>query len=707
MSEGRSKMRVSTACLFSAALLAVAPLFAATTDVEVAKKALRDDLLEIARARAEKSEGYEAKTVILESYAREEKWDKILSSLDSWALPPTDAFVFYRAQAEGRLKGAAAIESVLSKYKFSNQSYARSLAGLLVQMLLRDGDARKAKVFVEKYSLASCNDDFKVVSADVYKATGDSEKADALWREVVASTNSSHKAFASAACSLGDTNILKVAYSKVEKDDDLRKKVGLKLGTTLLASPETFSEGQGLIVLLVNEAPGADGARESLIYLAERSLDRNDPESAARYFRNSIEVWPAAARDYAVHDGYGWSLIKLNKLNEALLSFSRAEECATNDVDKAAAILKQGEILSTLGRGEESMAKYRIVQNEYSATPAGKKLERILNLKRLESRGRDLYHDFRFDEAEAVFDEVERQDPDSKPRMDYLKMLCLYGQGYDDKASAMARKLASECKDESIRAEATLWLAKFLYNTKQWSDSCDSFYEYATKMKSSTLQAPSALLWSARAAFASNDFAKAIDIVNRLVDEYSNSPEKSVALVVKGKALVELSRFDEAIVVFQAAAADPKITPAERIRARTNLADVLFVMGADNPVRYNEALEEYKALYMGELLNAGDKINLAFKMARTLEKLEQMDLALDRYYGDVVCAYRDARERGEVFNNTVKSNFARAAFRLCDEYERRRQKSAAENILRLVIRSDVKASVDEARRRLRRIKNER
>lgn len=700
-------MRVLPSCLFSVTLLTLGSLFAATNDVEVAKKALRDDLLDIARARAEKSEGNEAKIVILESYAREEKWDRILSALDSWALPPTDAFVFYRAQAEARLKGAASVEDVLLKYRFSNQSYARSLAGLLVQMLLRDGEAKKAKVLVEKYSLSSYNLDFKVISADVYKATGDLKKADTLWREVVASTNASCKAFASAACSLGDTNVLKVAYSKAEKDDVLRRKVGLKLGTALLSSPETFSEGQSLIVSLVNESPGADGARESLLYLAEMSLDKNDPETAAKYFRNSIEVWPAAARDYSVHDGYGWALIKLNKLNEALLSFSRAEECATNDVDKASAILKQGEILSALGRGEESMAKYRIVQNKYSATPAGKKLERILNLKRLESRGRDLYHDFRFDEAEAVFSQIEKQDPDSKPRMDYLKMLCLYGQGYDDKASAMARKLSSECKDESIRAEATLWLAKFLYNTKQWSDSCDSFYRYATKMKSSSLQAPSALLWSARAAFASNDFAKTIDIVNKLASEYSNSPDKSAALVVQGKALVELSRFDEAIVVFQAAAADPKITPVERIRARTNLADVLFVMGADNPVRYNEALDEYKALYMGEQLNSGDKINLAFKMARTLEKLEQMDLALDRYYGDVVCAYRDARERGEVFNDTVKSNFARAAFRLCDEYERRGQKSSVEKILRLVIRSDVKASVDEARRRLRRIKNER
>jgi hypothetical protein len=107
---------------------------------------------------------------------------------------------------------------------------------------------------------------------------------------------------------------------------------------------------------------------------------------------------------------------------------------------------------------------------------------------------------------------------------------------------------------------------------------------------------------------------------------------------------------------------------------------------------------------MGEKLETGKKINLAFKMARTFEKLDRMELALDQYYGGVICAYRDARARGEVFDDEVKSNFARAAFRLSDEYERRGQDEKAKNILRLVIRSDVKASVEEARRRLKRIK---
>ena len=175
--------------------------------------------------------------------------------------------------------------------------------------------------------------------------------------------------------------------------------------------------------------------------------------------------------------------------------------------------------------------------------------------------------------------------------------------------------------------------------------------------------------------------------------------------VLQGEALIELSRFDEAILIFKTAVDDPKITSAERFRARMLLADALYIMGADNPIRYDEALEAYKTIHQSENIDLGQKINVAFKIARTLEKLNQLDVALDQYYGEVVCAYRDARARKEVFNEEVKSNFARAVFRLAEIYESRGQDEKAKKVLRLLIRSDVKASIDEARRRLQRIKN--
>lgn len=698
-------MRVLPLLLFFSTLLMFTGAFAGVSDLDVAKKALRDNLWEIARMRAAKVENDEAKAIILESYAHEGKWKEILSALDSWGeVPSTDIFVFYRTLAEAKINGSIGVVDVLSKFKFSDKSFSNSLASLCVQISLRDGDKTGAKKIVEDFALYSADDDSKVISAEAYNIAGDHGKAVALWREIASSTNVGETAFAMAAWNLGDTNSLKSAYSKIEKDVELKRRVGLKLGTVLITDKDSFEEGRRIIAFLVKESPGTEGAMEALLALADKHLKNARYEEAENAFHNAIEAWPEAARNYVVHEGRGWALLELKRYDDAVLSFLRAEECAIDDNDKATAILKQGEILSFLGRGEEAMAKYRIVKNDYPDTPAGKKLIRILHLKDLESRGRDLYRDFRFAEAYEIFSEIAKLDPASKPRMDYLEMLCFYGQGKDDKASSMAENLSLNCEDPSIKAEATLWLAKFYYNERQWSESCDLFSNYATNMMPSSARAPYALLWASRAAFAGGDSRRTIDLVTKLAKDYPDSSERPSAYILQGEALMETSRFDEAIVVLNNAVNDIKITPAERVRARVLLADALFVMGADNPVRYDEALKVYLALYMGEKLETGKKINLAFKMARTFEKLDRMELALDQYYGGVICAYRDARARGEVFDDEVKSNFARAAFRLSDEYERRGQDEKAKNILRLVIRSDVKVSAEEARRRLKRIK---
>lgn len=704
MLEGRYRMRVVPSYILFAAACAFAPAFAGASDIDIARKALRDNLWEIARIRASKAEGEDSRIIILESYAREGKWKEILDSIASWGSPPGDVYVFYETLAKAKTDGTSDIAGVLEKCGFSNPAYAKSLACTAVQTALDASDAALAKRIAEKYSLDSGNDDSKAVSAEAFNAAGDRKRAERLWREIVASPDAGDRAFVVSAWNLGDPAVLSNAYARVEESADLRRLVGLKYGTSLLKSPETFAEGKKLITAIVNDSPGSEGAREAFVHLASKCLDRGEYEQAVRFYQNAIEAWPAAAKDYGVHEGYGWALFRLGRPNDAILSFTRAEECATNDTDRASAVLMQGDILASLGRGDESMSKYRNVLSRYPLTPAGQKLKRIVELKDMESRGRDLYRDFRFDEAREVFEEIARRDPEGKPRMDYLEMLCLYGQGMDAEASAKAKILAERCPDPAIRAEATLWLAKFCYNMKQWKESCSLFAGYATNIMPSSAQAPSALLWASRAAFANGEFRKAVDLVTKLAKDHPDSSEKPSAYVLQGEALMELSRFDEAIVVFKTAAADPKTLPSDRLLARTLLGDALFVMGADNPVRYSEALDCYRALYMGERLDASQKINIAFKIARTYEKLERIDLALDQYYGEVVCAYRDARRRGTVFNEEVKANFARAVFRLSDEYESRGQDEKAKNILRLLIRSDVKSSEREASRRLSRIK---
>ena len=171
---------------------------------------------------------------------------------------------------------------------------------------------------------------------------------------------------------------------------------------------------------------------------------------------------------------------------------------------------------------------------------------------------------------------------------------------------------------------------------------------------------------------------------------------------MQGESLVELARFDEAVLVLERAARAEGADPADALRARLLGADALFAMGADNPVRYQEALDAYRNIRLGESLDPSSRLSISYKVAKTLEKLKRTDEAADRYYTDVVLAYREGRAQGLKYDDEARAAFSRAAFRLADEYESRGKDFQAAHVLELVATSDVPAAA-EAEKRIARI----
>ena len=365
-------------------------------------------------------------------------------------------------------------------------------------------------------------------------------------------------------------------------------------------------------------------------------------------------------------------------------------------------IVKQGDVLAEAGRTDESLSKYRAVLSKYPASESASRIKDIVRLRDLEDSGRNLYREYRFAEAQKVFRDVAVKDASRKPRMDYLEAMCLYGQGLDEEAEKLVKRLAAESSDADVRAMAVLWLAKHSYNRGAWQEARRLFAEYAEKSPDSP-DAPDALVWSARAAFAENDFQGAIQTVTRLAEKYPGTPASLRGLLVQGEALIELARFDEAVLVLERVSLADGVDAADRLRAKLLGADALFAMGADNPVRYQEALEAYRGVRMGEALSPSQRISLSYKVAKTLEKLKRMDEAIDRYYADVVLAYRMSRAQGVRLDDEARAAFSRAAFRLADEFESRGRDYQAVHVLELVVASDVPASA-EAAKRIERIK---
>lgn len=679
-----------------AASIAALPFFltAATNDFGLARQALRDGLWAVARTHAAKVEGDAAKLLILESYAREGKWDDALKSLAAWGNPAEEGFRYYQAMGLFKTGNIESARHVLEFAVFRHPDYRNPVARLRASLAEASNEDGRALEILK----AEGGDDpeTKMMMADLLKRRGDRKSAEAAWRAVVLSTNATESAFVTAAANLGDGVLLRRAYSNATSTV-LRQMAGLQLGLVLIKEKKTFDEGARLVRKIVSGSPDAPGGRAAFAELASRLLERGSFDEAVRIYDELAESWPNAAKDAAIQEGRGWACLKAGRTNDAYAAFLRAEAVATNDAVRATAAVKVGDVLSLQGRDSEAMAKYREVVAKYPKTPAAEAVAAVIRVRELEESGRRDYAAFRFVDAQAAFARVAAEDATRKPAMDYFEVLCLYGQGRDDEAEAKARQLAGECPDAAIRAEAMLWLAKLAYNRGQWKSAQTLFLAYAGAQPKSA-KAAEALVWAARAAFAENDFTRTIATVARMLSTYPDSPVLVAGLLVQGEALIELSRFDEAVLVLDRTGSSPGVSPELRIRAQLLRADALFAMGADNPVRYQEALDLYRTVRRGEDLSPSLKLSLAFKIGRTLEKLRRLDEATDQYYTQVVLAYREGRTSGIRYDDEARAAFSRAAFRLSDEFEGRGETYQAVRILELIVASDVPAATEAARR---------
>lgn len=640
------------------AFLPLAGALSFAGEMDVAREALRDGLWSVAREHAAKDGGEEARRLILESYARQGDWQELSKTLSSWTNTVGALYDYYRAAAAG--------------------DYSKALK------ILRENPS------------AGNDADSMMFQADMLLKSGDRPGAEKLWREVVAMTNVGERSFAVAGANLGDMDALRLAYVNAKRVS-VKRLAGLRLGLLLLKDAKSRDEGEKLIRRIVKDAPDAEGAKDAFLAIAGANIAAKRWRDAFDIYHEALETWPECAKLVEAQEGVAWACMELGRLEDALEAFKRVETLTEDFERKATAVLKQGDVYSKMGKGVEAMDRYRNVLDRFPGTKVAERLRKIVRVRELESKGRELYKNFRFEEAKKVFASVAEEDPRKKSRMEFFEALCLYGQGLDDAAGEKILKVAKNSQDESVRAEATLWAAKFLYNRGEWKESRRLFNEYAD-MNIKGLRVPEAMMWAARSAFADNDFQRAIETVTAMAERYPSHPLTVLALIVQGEALIELARFDEAVLVLERAALSEGASMQERVRARLLKADALFATGADNAARYTAALETYRAVCFDAKITASGRISVSFKIAKVLERLKRTEEAIDQYYTQVVLAYRDARRKGELLDDDARAAFSRAAFRLADEYESRGRDYQAIHVLELVSNSDVPAASEAAKR---------
>ena len=556
------------------------------------------------------------------------------------------------------------------------------------------------------------------------------------------------------------------AYERAQKPET-RRLAGLRLGDVLSSDLATIDEAEHLVKALVREFPEAPESMRAQLKLADSLLQAKRPERAATEYRIFLETYPSSALDAQVLQGRGWALFQLGRYTEASGVFLRASELATNEDVRTECRFKQGDALladrrykdaahvyaeladavphtsygsralfqsadcfERAGLTAEACAAYGKVAETYPDREAAPKA--MLRLAALQAaandfekairtytsllesstqkgirveawmgRGKVHYRMYRFDAAMQDFASVVENDSKSRDEARFLLTLCLYGLGRDKEARAAGASFLLDFPESPRLPDMMLWLGKVDFNRGKFADARRFFLEYVSRWAGNSW-ADAALLWAARAAFGETDYTGVVELVTRLVREYPQSQRLSEARLVQADALMELARFDEAVLLLDQIKAQAPEGEWD-ITALLRKGDCLFALGANNEIRYKEALYAYRELLFQENLTVALTLQLHYKVGRCLEKLKRIDEAIDEYYSEVIIRYQDERARGVWLDETSTSLFVRAAFNVAELNEQKSQPEQAIRVLQRVIQAGVPGE-DEARQRIVRLR---
>ena len=683
------------------ALIALLPplaLSAADNEMASARAAIRDGLWQIARNHAAKSKDKDAALAILESYAGENRWKDIAEATSGGELTPRQAL--YRALALCELDKSDEAGTLLSGTAFTNAEDRIAADGIRLKIYAGKGEDGKALEIAVRNLGKFTDNPSLLLSADLLNAKGMKEAARGIWKQVLSGGGSDDCDVAIAAANLGDRENLLLAESIV-RDENVKKGIALRIANLDLNTTNRFDAAKSSIESIMKSSPDLEGAKEAVVNLCIALDSRNKPEEVIRLYALALEIWPMMSSELNMQSCYANALLAEDRSEEALASFLLIENLSTNTEQKAAAILSQGDIYSKTGNGERAIEKYRLVLERYPDTISGRKLKNVFRKKELEDEGRSLYRAFDFEKARKVFAGIAEEFPETKARMAYFDVLCLYGLNKDSEAIGKARRLLEDCGDLKVKATLLLWLGKIHYNMGRNQEAAGYFAEYE-KLPLEDEDIAKAMQLEIRALLAAKDYNEIVRTVGRMMKLKVDGSHIAGARIIQAEALIELSRFDEAILVTEQILNQGVLSEEELLRAKILRADALFAIGADDSTRYRAALLAYQTIRLGTRLSPDMRLSIAFKIGRTLEKMQRREEAIDQYYSDVVLAYRKGLREGVQFGEEAGAAFSRAAFRLADDFQKRGEMRQAERILELVAASDVPSSV-EAEKRLEQI----
>lgn len=238
---------------------------------------------------------------------------------------------------------------------------------------------------------------------------------------------------------------------------------------------------------------------------------------------------------------------------------------------------------------------------------------------------------------------------------------------------------------------ARFWRAARAFNDGEFRLATRLFFAFADDYPADAL-AEWALHHAAIAAFRSNQFGESVRAAARLVTEFPQSENLPAARYIQAEADCQLLAFDEAALLFGQVASDPRASPELVLRSTLRRGDCLFTLAGDNPERYRESVDAYRAALRHPLRDRlGVSLECHYKIGRSLEKLNRIEEARNLYYSAVILPY----EKAPTAEHAVW--YARAVFAAVDILRRQNAYDQANALLRRLADSSLPAAAEASR----------
>ena len=318
-------------------------------------------------------------------------------------------------------------------------------------------------------------------------------------------------------------------------------------------------------------------------------------------------------------------------------------------------------------------------------------------------RGRTHYRSYQFESAIADLARVREMAPALADEAAHLEILSLYGAGRDEEAARLGEAFLARHGQSALLPDVVLWLGQHAYNRKAYEEAQQRFASFAERWPRHAL-ADAALILASRAAFRRSEYPAGIALLSRLPRDYPASPRLAEARFLQADALCEMARFEEAILVLDEIVnrypESAWVTPAWLRRG-----DSLLALGSSATNRYAEAIQAYAVVLARPDAAPETLLQAAFKRGRCLEKMGRPREAVDHYYDQVMMRYLRERGAGAELGGEAAAWFARAAMQAASVLEAEGQTEAAVRVLRRLIESGVPGTA-EARTLVERIQDD-